>query len=360
MPTKNKTKSQVKVSGQQMAIIAFKPKKVTKDLLSVLSDKARDIIIARYGLGTTVKKETLELIGKKYGITRERVRQIENHSLEYIRRSEVTLKNSNIFDEIKDVIKKLGGMVSEKDLLNSISNKSDIQNHIHFLLVIGDYFIKRREDQDFHHRWHIDEDLSGQIHISLQNLYQSLSDDDLISEPDMIKLFLEDLKGVSEEYRQDEIVRRWLSLSKKLGKNPLGEWGKSQSPNVKAKGIRDYAFLIMRKHGTPIHFRDIAKSIEKVFNKKAHVATTHNELIKDPRFILVGRGLYALNEWGFSGGVVKDVIRDVLLEHGPLTKKEIIEIVLKKRFVKENTVLVNLQNPAYFRKDKQGKYSVVQ
>ena len=143
-----------------------------------------------------------------------------------------------------------------------------------------------------------------------------------------------------------------------MSKYPLGEWGKSDSQNVKTKGIRDYAYLAMRKHGSPIHFRDIAKLIEKLFNKKAHIATTHNELIKDKRFVLVGRGLYALTEWGYASGVVREVIKKMIEKHGPLTKEEIIQRVMKERYVKENTILVNLQNSKFFKKDKDGKYSL--
>ncbi len=123
--------------------------------------------------------------------------------------------------------------------------------------------------------------------------------------------------------------------------------------------MRDYAFLVIRKHGSPIHFREVAKQISQVFKKKAHVATTHNELIKDPRFVLVGRGLYALAEWGYMSGVVKDVIKKIIEKNGSLTKEEIIAKVMKERYVKENTIMVNLQNQKYFKKDKDGKYSAV-
>ena len=123
--------------------------------------------------------------------------------------------------------------------------------------------------------------------------------------------------------------------------------------------MRDYAFLVLRRHGSPIHFRDVAKLITQLFGKKAHVATTHNELIKDSRFVLVGRGLYALSEWGYVSGVVRDVIRKILEKNGPLTKEEVIDKVLKERYVKENTIIVNLQNQKHFKKDKEGKYSVV-
>ncbi len=172
----------------------------------------------------------------------------------------------------------------------------------------------------------------------------------------MVRKFLEHLEDVSEQYKNEEIIKRWLSLSKRIGKNPLGEWGVSESPNIKTKGMRDYAFLVIRKHGSPIHFTQVAKTIEKIFNKKAHVATCHNELIKDKRFVLVGRGLYALAEWGYMSGVVKDVIKKILDKNGALTKDEVIEKVLKERYVKENTILVNLQNPKFFKKNKSGKY----
>ncbi|TSC67891.1 MAG: hypothetical protein G01um101472_278 [Parcubacteria group bacterium Gr01-1014_72] len=116
---------------------------------------------------------------------------------------------------------------------------------------------------------------------------------------------------------------------------------------------------MLRKHGSPIHFREVAKSIEKLFGKKAHVATTHNELIKDPRFVLVGRGLYALSEWGYMSGVVRDVIRQILEKNGPLKKDEVVNKVLKERYVKENTILVNLNNPKFFKKDKEGRYMAI-
>ena len=122
--------------------------------------------------------------------------------------------------------------------------------------------------------------------------------------------------------------------------------------------MRDYAFLVIRKHGSPIHFREVAKQISIIFKKKAHVATTHNELIKDPRFVLVGRGLYALKEWGYISGVVKDVIRKIIEKNGPLSKEEIIEKVMKERYVKENTIIVNLQNQKFFKKDKTNKYHI--
>lgn len=341
---------------QTQKTVSFQPKRVTNRLLKVLPERARAVIESRYGLGKDDRRMTLEAIGNRYGITRERVRQIENYALQTIRKSTQYEKERKSFTELKNLIRSLGGVVAEHDLLETISRSTSVQNHVHFLLMVDEGLIRYREDDKFHHRWLVDTETADKIHESLRRFYKSLSNDDLLPESEMMGKFLEHVKDVSEKYRNKEIARRWLGISKQIDRNPLGEWGKVDSPNVRTKGIRDYAYLVLRKHGSPIHFREVAKEIEKTFRKKAHEATTHNELIKDPRFVLVGRGLYALKDWGYASGVVKDVIKSVLAKHGPLSKEEVIDKVMKERYVKENTVLVNLQNSRYFHKRSDGRY----
>ncbi len=338
--------------------LSFRPKQVVRRLLAALPERARDVIINRYGLGAEAKKLTLEAIGKKYGITRERVRQIENYALHSIRKSDSYQKERAAFAELEELMHSLGGVVAEEELLRHVGSDESARHHAHFLLVVGEPFKREREDEHFKHRWYIDDKLAGKVHEALRRLYKSLTNRDLVSELDIIAQFLTHVEDVADHLKQEHIVRRWLNLSKTIGKNPLGEWGLMTSPNISAKGMRDYAFLVLRKHGSPIHFKEVASAITRLFGKKAHVATTHNELIKDSRFVLVGRGLYALAEWGYMSGVVKDVIRAILEKHGPLTRDEIVQKVLKERYVKENTILVNLQNPRHFKKDKEGRYSV--
>ena len=342
--------------SEEKIALSFKPKEVTKRLLSSLTKRGQDVLSSRYGLGSKSTKLTLDAIGKRYNITRERVRQIENHSLAAVRKSKIYKDCEPIFTELKALIVGLGGLVSEKDLLNHLSKDLNTQNHFHFLLVIGEEFKREKEDEEFKHRWHVDPELSEKIKVALRKLYSKLSDDELVVESDLVDSFLEEVKDLNEKYKNEEVIKRWLSISHKIGKNPLGEWGRSSSPNVNAKGMRDYVFLVLRKHGSPIHFKEVAKAITQYFNKKAHVATTHNELIKDPRFVLVGRGLYALTEWGYMSGVVKDVIKKILEKEGPLAKEKVVEKVLKERYVKENTILVNLQNSKYFKKDRDNRY----
>ena len=131
---------------------------------------------------------------------------------------------------------------------------------------------------------------------------------------------------------------------------------------INPRGVKDKAYLVLKKQNKPLHFRDITEFIDKLpfpFERQAHTATVHNELIKDQRFVLVGRGLYALKEWGYEPGVVKDIIYKTLKESKqPLTKQEILERVSKQRFVKPNTIALNLQNSDCFVKDQEGKYRI--
>ncbi len=337
--------------------ITFKPKAVTKKILSPLQDRSLDIIKSRFGLSGDAERLTLEAIGDKYGITRERVRQIEQAALNLIKKSDDYKSEKASWNELKGVVEDLGGLVAEDDLLSSISKDEETQNHIHFYLVLGDEFIKHREDDDFVTRWSVDAELSDKVHNSLQSLYAKLSDDELISESEMVNRFMDELKKINVATVDQEIARRWLCLSKGICKNPLGEMGRATASGVKARGIKDFAYLMMRKHGSPMHFREVAEAITDTFEKKCHTATCHNELIKDKRFVLVGRGMYALQEWGYKPGVVRDVIKEILKREGPLTKEEVVDKVLKERYLKKNTILVNLQNPKYFKKNKDKKYS---
>jgi len=344
-----------------MNILSFKPKQTTKKIISHLPERARSVIISRYGLGADNKKMTLEAIGQTYGITRERVRQIENYALDKIKRSDAINREQPVFNELASTIDSLGIVLDEKTLLNYLFPKQqDEQNHLYFLLVIGDPFFREKEDDNLKHRWHIDSAFADKIYNALGKLKERISESDIIPEKDIFNIFIEYAGDVPRKYLNDrDVLTRWLSISKQIDKNQLGDWGLASSPNINAKGMIDYAYLVIRQHGSPMHFAEVTKKISECFNRKAHVATCHNALIKDPRFVLVGRGLYALTEWGYMTGVVKDVIKQILEQGGSLSRDEIIEKVLKERYVKANTILVNLQDPKLFKKTKDGKYIVV-
>lgn len=341
-------------------MISFKPKQVTKKLLSALPERARDVLEKRYGLGADGVTSTLESIGQSYGITRERVRQIENYGISSIQKSEAYKEFETVFAELQQIINELGGgLIAEHVLLDEITKDEILRNHIYFLLVVGIPFYRSKENNAYAHRWYTEKKTAETVERALLKLYNNINRDDLISEEEMIKRFREELIEIASKH-DEQTLKRWLMISKDISANPLGEWGHAASPNVRVKGIRDYAYLVVKRHGSPMHFREVAEAIEHLFNKKAHTATCHNELIKDERFVLVGRGLYALTEWGYSAGVVKDVLRDILEEHGPLSREEIIDKVRKERYVKDNTIVVNLQDTSLFKRLSNGMYTLAE
>jgi len=338
--------------------ISFDTTTLVKRLLAEVPERAREVLTFRFGLGTKASRDTLEAIGERWSITRERVRQIEAAGIESIRNSKAFKESQDSFDELAQYIESLGGIVPEDELLEGLATDEKSRNRYRFLLVVGSAFFRERETDDFYARWHVDHKTADAVHGALSRLYETLDDAEVLAEGDIINRFLEELKEVNSAYQNEEILKRWLTISKTIAKNPLSEWGKAHAPAIRTKGIRDYAYLVIKQKGEPMHFADVATSIVEVFNKKAHVATTHNELIKDSRFVLVGRGLYALAEWGYHPGVVRDVVKEVLEKNGPLTRDKIIEEVKKVRYVKDNTILVNLGDTRYFKRQKDGTYIV--
>lgn len=356
MPTKARTPKKSRSKATPQASFSFDASALSKHLLEGVSDRAREVLSLRFGLGAKTKRETLEAIGERWSITRERVRQIEASGIEAVRSSRAFKEAEESFDELCAYVESLGAIVPEEALLGELAPDEKARNAFRFLLVVGSSFFRERETEHFYARWHVDHKTAGKVHQALTRLYSSLSDEEVLSESEIFARFIEELKDVSTAYHNEEVLKRWLSLSKTIDKNPLSEWGRAHAPAIRTKGIRDYAYLVIKRSNAPMHFKEVANAITELFAKKAHIATTHNELMKDPRFVLVGRGLYALAEWGFQPGVVRDVIRDILRKK-PLTRDEVLAEVKKKRYVKDNTILVNLNDSRYFKRQKDGTYA---
>lgn len=328
-------------------------------MLASLDDRPKRVLEERFGLSSE-EPRTLESIGQEYGITRERVRQIEAFALNKIRKSEEYSTLQKAFDELSGHIDTRGGIVQEDHFLSSLAKKPFERNYLYFLLVAGEPFSRFKEDDHFDHSWATDTNRAETVREALKRLHDEIAHDDILSEKEIVSSFEKHLKNYLNEKVEEAVILSLLKISRRVGPNALGEWGVASSPYVRPRGMRDYAFLVMRKHGSPMHFTEVTQSIKDAFSRAAHVQTVHNELIKDGnRFVLVGRGLYALKEWGYQGGVVRDVISKILQENGPLSKDEVVKKVLKERYVKENTILVNLQNGNCFKRDSQGNYTLI-
>ena len=68
-------------------------------MLNQLSPKERDVLIMRYGLNDDGNRKTLEEIGSRYGVSRERIRQIENRAISKLKK---LCKNNNLTIGLKN------------------------------------------------------------------------------------------------------------------------------------------------------------------------------------------------------------------------------------------------------------------
>jgi len=315
-------------------------KQICSKILQALPTKQKEVILRRFGLGR--EKETLESIGKSLGITRERVRQIEQAA--FLMLKPEAEKQPKVFGYFKDCLARTGNLRREDRLLEELAGKK-FQQEVYFLLSLGQGFKKLAETKDFHSLWATDLKSWDLARKTIDSARQKFNE---TNKPVKIK---ELSKMFSLE---PDILASYLAISKKIQKNSEGFFGLKEWPEINPKRIKDKAYLVLKKQQKPLHFSTVAQSIGS-----AHFQTVHNELIKDARFVLIGRGTYALREWGYEDGTVKDVIMKILKSaNKPLPRVEIAEKTLEQRKVKENTIFLNLGNKKYFSRDAEGRYTV--
>ena len=334
-------------------------KKTVGDLLKDVSVRNRDIISRRFGLKTG-KKETLESIGASYSITRERVRQIEEATLRQLHTAaDGNAEVAKYIVSTRDILTQNSGVISETNLFKSFSghDTDTVSNSsLVFLLTLSGDLARVADNDEFRPFWALNESVLTSFKNTVSGLQGVLKKTGhVIPESDFNYLAQKtNVAGESD-------IKSAMMISKGLARNIFNEVGLASWSEIKPKGVRDKAYLVLKKVQKPQHFGEIAKLINTAGfnNKKANIQTVHNELIKDERFILVGRGLYALSEWGYKSGTVKEVLVDILCtSNRPMAKAVLMSKVKDARIVKENTILLNLQDSKTFVKNSDGTYTL--
>jgi hypothetical protein len=376
--------------------------KILNNLLSRLSKREKDIIGRRFGLNKK-DRETLKKIGEAHNLTRERVRQIENSGVGKIKKVKEVDEHLNELKRITtNILKDHGGIVEKEYLLRVLSNffespekgfDKDISgNRLDFLLskIMDEDLEEVKDTNSFQRSYKIKdyqldhlEEVAEELVEKIKELKVTHKTEDLftvLSKLNSYKKHQDKIaritpSGVSvsdiilDHYpEEDPIVidknKQFYSLlhaTKHLDQNKFGYWGCKDWSEIKPKRINDKIYLVLKHKQKPMHFEEIAQEIDKLKfdNKKANPATIHNELILDEKYVLVGRGIYGLKEWGYKRGVVVDVIKDILeKESKALSKEEIVEKVLENRIVKRTTINLALMNKDIFVKNGNGEYSL--
>ena len=332
-------------------------KAISSSLDIIEQDREREIISRRFGL--TGHKETLEQIGETLSITRERVRQLEKAIL-------IRLQISAEEDEIPELaaadkilvryLIESGRIAKISDLANKVYGRKATASEkagIYFIATFSNNLTVVEENDRYYAAIGIAE--YGNSAAIRERVDEIVS----VLKANKKPMTLEELDSKLDYAHPDYIVAM-ASISKQIA-TLNGVWGLAKWPAVNPRNIRDKIFVILENKKEPMHFSDIAKEIsESNFKRKnVTVQAIHNELIKDDRFVLIGRGIYALSSWGYKKGTISDIIKSILAKSDkPLSREEIVKQVLKVRKVKETTILLNLQNKALFKKIDKNSYTL--
>ncbi|MDD5071643.1 MAG: sigma factor-like helix-turn-helix DNA-binding protein [Patescibacteria group bacterium] len=374
---------------------------IVNNLLGELADREKDVLIRRFGLHG-LGKETLEKVGQAHKLTRERIRQIEVSGIKKLRQLEKLEGYVNILKKVtSQLLEEHGGLMERQYLLNSLAkfslngdgrggNEELIhKSHLDFLIskLLPEEFEEIGDSELFLDFYKLKyqtldhlEELSRELVEKIESLKKIFKTEELINLSVKLESYNKNLDKFNIPYSLDisrildnnlveekidvinshKVLYSILRALRRVEQNKFGDWGIYDWREIKPKTINDKIYLILKNHGKPMHFAEIADRINQTgFDGKiANAATVHNELILDEKYVLVGRGLYGLKDWGYKEGTVADVIKDVLAEAGkPLTREEIIDKVLGKRLVKKTTIVLALMNKEMFEK-AGGKYQL--
>ncbi|MFA6991695.1 MAG: sigma factor-like helix-turn-helix DNA-binding protein [Candidatus Gracilibacteria bacterium] len=337
-------------------------KSIVDNLLLLLSEKEKFVIVKRFNLDNS-HKHTLEEIGSQYSITRERVRQIEKNALMKMKRNVFNTSLKNLHSFVSAYVRDHGGLLKEDALhtaLKSLAPSKDVfdANSVHLSLNIHESlecvgntinfypYIRERNIPD-HSIRHVADNI-------INNLYNYGDVRD-------VKALHVDLKTVLGELPLDlNGVLSLVSIDKRLTLLDGDIIGLMEWRHICPRTLRDKIFYVLRNNNKPMHFTEITKRIiEKNFDNKAvNIQAVHNELIRHPGFVLIGRGIYALHDWGYEKGTVAEVIEKILKGGMEMDQDQIINKVLEQRHVKKITIVLALKNGQKFERVGRKMYKL--
>ncbi len=329
-------------------------------LLIVLSEKEKYIIENRFALNDG-KRKTLEEIGARFGVTRERVRQIEKGAL---RKLERNAQNTNIrilTEFAKALLEKEGGIAQDdyfKERLMAILpniTAAEIQD-LHLALVLDAEIHFESNTLKYHPYWRlkvVDAKIVNQVAVKGAQLLKKTKH--VLSSDKMAEKINQTLKIEIPEERITNILRTYKAC--KFTDEGIGLYAWR---HIHPRTLRDKIFYILRHEKKPLHFSKISELIRgsSFDDKRVNTQAVHNELIRNESFVLIGRGIYALQEWGFETGTVADIIETILTDGKPRSREEIIKKVLEQRQVKTITIYLNLKNKNQFARVGRDKYTL--
>ena len=325
-------------------------KTLLEDFFLILTDTEKKVVTKRFSLDDK-PRQTLEVIGKHFDVTRERIRQIENTALKKLQRNIMTSHLRKISETARKVLQENGGMMTRDVLISKTLKALHVEskysaNVLRFALRLDEKIEEVKRANNFDPFYHFSDITLPTIQEGYKVMRKTLQAKKQIMS--FAAIFKESSADLSPLGKQN--IEAIAQITPKILEVEPGIVGLSRWRNINPKSIKDKAILIFEKEKKPLHFIELANKISEFGDKKkvVTVQAVHNDLIRYEDFVLVGRGMYALSKWGVPAGTVMDIIAKILKEKGPMSRKDIIASVKELRDVKENTISLNLQKGEAF------------
>lgn len=335
-------------------------KELINNLLILLSPKEKHIIENRYSLNDK-PHATLEKIGREFGVTRERIRQIEKNALKKLSRNVGNTKLNNFNQYAKTIIQKYEGVILEDKLVSEIlalisDPKIVDTSAIKLSLELDSNLEKVPNTINWHPYFKLKTIERKEINTICEEGIKYLNGKTDVETADAVVAVLETNTG--KKWNR-QFVMSCLELDRRLKMVRKGV-GLASWRHINPRTLRDKIHYVLKEVQKPLHYVELSNRISEAhFDKKnINVQAVHNELIRDNSFVLIGRGIYALRTWGYEDGTVSEVIAGILKEKGPLDREQVISEVLKKRHVKRITILLNLKNKPIFERVGRDAYAL--
>ncbi len=297
-------------------------------------DRTKEVIQRRYGL-VSGEKETLEEIGTKYGLTRERIRQIQVKAKKRLNHL-TNLSKKPIINIVEDLIRNNGWIISDVEadkliptvfrglnfdgssLLDLLKDLGWIQNH-----EIGDVLYYSPK---------FGKVLLGNLMDSIIKILKKkqlpLRIDEIIEEH-------EELKKINiENFNATNFVLRSCHIDPRIEEKVSGRYGLYIQSNRTMNLWVPLMVQVLETEETPLHFTEISEKVNDLLLDTSHKLDqrrAHAILVQKNIFAHVGiRGMYGLTSWGLRKESTTELVTEYIKSAGfPVHIEQIYDYVKK-------------------------------
>lgn len=338
----------------------MKVESLWQNLIKDLSDREREIL-ERYA-GIRSEKEKLASIGRDFGITRERVRQLKEKSIKRVLRN---FEQQNYKKEFFQFLKERTNSLSfrsenylEKILLYEDKFAVFEIRIIQFLIQIHPEIPYYPEDQNYYSYFATKKEafISAQHALNRIKNYFEKNKKKIHPEEVILHITEQEIKNHFHKKPSLEEELEIISLIRVLAKNPFGYFGHIQHHLINPKALKHKIFLILHNAKKPLHYSEIYQILEKLsqqsedsfipnaWRKQYTVESIKNELIKNKEFVFVGKGSYGLKEWGLEQGSAKDLLFKMLKKEKKISLEMLWKKISNLRNIKKTSFLIYLKS----------------